>query len=92
MKLSTYPLAMPADLQREVKATAAAVGVSMADAMRQAIKLGLPKLRETMASSSLAPISARALQAAYAAETPAERQEAARLARASARPRPEDFA
>ncbi len=46
MKNGTYPLDIPTDLLREVRATAAATGLSPADAMRQGLELGLPRLRE----------------------------------------------
>ena len=46
MKSETYPLALPADLLKEVRKAAKKTGLSMADAMRQSMKLGLPKLVE----------------------------------------------
>lgn len=45
MRSETYPLALPEDLLAEVRATAKATGLSMADAMRQSMRLGLPKLK-----------------------------------------------
>jgi len=48
MKGDTYPLALPPDLLAEVRRTAKATGLSMADAMRQSMKLGLPKLKEQL--------------------------------------------
>jgi hypothetical protein len=44
MKTNTYPLAVPADLLKEVRKAAQKTGLSMADTMRQSIKLGLPNL------------------------------------------------
>ena len=45
MKSKTSLLAMPPDLLLEVRRVAAETGISMADAMRQSIKIGLPELR-----------------------------------------------
>lgn len=42
----TYPLAMPDNLMEDVKQAAQESGISAADAMRQAIRLGLPRLRQ----------------------------------------------
>jgi hypothetical protein len=58
MKSDTYPLAMPSDLLDEVRRTAKATGLSMADAMRPSMRLGLPRLREQLATSSLKPFTA----------------------------------
>ena len=49
MKSETYPLAVPSDLFVEVRRTANETGLSLAEAMRQSMKLGLPKLREQLA-------------------------------------------
>jgi hypothetical protein len=46
MRSETYPLALPPELLGEVRKTAADTGLSMADAMRASLRLGLPKLRE----------------------------------------------
>ena len=46
MKSETYPLAVPSDLLKEVRKAVRKTGLSMADAMRQSMKLGLPKLIE----------------------------------------------
>jgi len=40
---------MPEDLLGEVRETAAATGLSVAAAMRQSMKLGLPRLRRQLA-------------------------------------------
>ena len=48
MKSETYPLAVPSDLLKEVRKAAKKTGLSMADAMRQSMKLGLPKLVEEL--------------------------------------------
>ncbi len=48
MSMKTYPLELPTDLIAEVKRTAQDTQLSMADAMRQAIRLGLPQLRKAL--------------------------------------------
>jgi hypothetical protein len=53
MKTDTYPLAVPADLLGEVRQASQDLGLSMADIMRQSMKLGLPKLREHLSPDSL---------------------------------------
>lgn len=61
-KSETYPLALPSDLLGEVRKTARATDLSMADTMRQSLKLGLPRLREQLAAGRLtnvAPLSAK---------------------------------
>jgi hypothetical protein len=65
MKSDTYPLAMPRELLEEVRQTAKATGLSMADAMRQSMKLGLPKLRDQLGSSAFKPLSAKEVKAAF---------------------------
>jgi hypothetical protein len=49
MKSETYPLAVPPDLLLEVRRTAKETGLSLAEAMRQSLRLGLPKLRDQLA-------------------------------------------
>jgi hypothetical protein len=44
MKTNTYPLAVPSELLKEVRKAARKTGLSMADTMRQSIRLGLPNL------------------------------------------------
>lgn len=63
MKMVTYLLAMPKELLVEIKRTARETGLSMADAMRQSIKLGLPKLREHLAG--LKPFTVEEAQRAF---------------------------
>jgi hypothetical protein len=46
MSMTTYPLGLPEELMEEVKRTAADTHLSMADALCQAIKFGLPQVRE----------------------------------------------
>ncbi|MGO8679173.1 MAG: hypothetical protein ACLQVX_25305 [Limisphaerales bacterium] len=65
MKRDTYPLAMPSELLDEVRQTAKATGLPMADAMRQSMRLGLPKLREQLSSPSLRPFTATEIKAAF---------------------------
>jgi len=52
MGMTTYPLDLPEDLMEEVQRTAADSHLSMADAMRKAIKLGLPQIREGVPKES----------------------------------------
>ena len=52
MSTITYPLGLPEELMEEVKRTAADTHLSMADAMRQAIQFGLPKVREGVSRES----------------------------------------
>lgn len=66
MKIETYPLALPPDLLREVQKTANQTGLSLADAMRQSLKLGLPKLREELtAQASLKPFTPKESREAF---------------------------
>jgi len=44
----TYPLGMPKDLLKEVKDAAKETGLSTADVMRQAIKFGIPRVRQAL--------------------------------------------
>ncbi len=57
MKSETFPLAMPSDLLTEMRNTARDTGLSMADAMRQSMKLGLPKLREQLTCTRVTNVS-----------------------------------
>jgi len=52
MAMDTIPLAMPADLLAEVRRTANDTHLSSADIMRQAIKAGLPRVREALGAGS----------------------------------------
>lgn len=65
MKSDTYPLALPPELLREIRQTSKVTGLSMADAMRQSIKLGLPKLREKLSNNSLSPFTSGEIKAAF---------------------------
>jgi hypothetical protein len=53
MKTGTYPLAVPPDLLGEVRSASEDLGLSMADIMRQSMRLGLPKLREQLSPDPL---------------------------------------
>jgi len=44
MKTKTYPLAVPSNLLKDLRTAAHITGLSMADTMRQSMKLGLPDL------------------------------------------------
>jgi len=65
MKSDTYPLALPSDLLRELRETAKDTGLSVADAMRQSMRLGLPKLREQLSLAPLRPFTADEVRAAF---------------------------
>jgi len=45
MSSQTYPLSLPGELLEELRTLAAEAGLSVADVLRQAAKLGLPELR-----------------------------------------------
>ncbi len=77
MKCKTYPLAMPNDLLEEVRQTAKATGLSMPDAMRQSMGLGLPKLREHLGTAPLRPFTAMEIKAAFKKDEEWEAFEAA---------------
>ena len=53
MKSDTYPLAVPPDLLGEVRQASQELGLSMADIMRQSMRLGLPRLREQLTPNPL---------------------------------------
>jgi len=65
MKSDTYSLALPNDLLSEVRQTAKETGLSMADAMRQSMKLGLPKLREQLVAPALKPFTDAEVKVAF---------------------------
>ena len=66
MKNETYPLALPPDLLGAARQTAKESGLSLADAMRQSLKLGLPKLREQLATLSPKPFTPEEAREAFA--------------------------
>jgi len=49
--MTTYPLGLPDELMEELKRTAADTHLSMADAMRQAIKFGRPRFERVSPGS-----------------------------------------
>jgi hypothetical protein len=53
MKTNTYPLAVPHDLLKDLRKAAQQTGLSMADTMRQSMKLGLPGLVERLSPDPL---------------------------------------
>jgi hypothetical protein len=66
MKNETYPLAMPPELLGELRETAQETGLSVADAMRQSIKLGLPKLRQQLSAVKAGPLTPEEARRAFA--------------------------
>lgn len=48
MASNTIPLAVPDELNEAVRRTASETGLSMADVMRQAMRLGLPLLNQAL--------------------------------------------
>ncbi len=69
MKSETYPLALRSELLDEVRRTAEATGLSLADAMRQSLRLGLPKLRAQLAApTAIKAFSAHEAKQAFAAD------------------------
>ena len=53
MITDSFPLAVPPDLLGEVRRASEDLGLSMADIMRQSMKLGLPKLRDQLSPDPL---------------------------------------
>jgi hypothetical protein len=53
MKTNTYPLAVPSALLKDLRKAAQQTGLSMADTMRQSMKLGLPGLVERLSPDPL---------------------------------------
>jgi hypothetical protein len=81
MKTTSYPLAVPEDLLVEVRETAAATGLSLAAAMRQSMRLGLPRLREQLApTAAIKPFTKTEAKRAFGSD-PEGDDLAARLAR-----------
>lgn len=88
MKKETYPLALPSDLLSELRETAQATGLSVADAMRQSMKLGLPKLRDQLSPRKVPPLTAEEARQAFAPDPEWDALEAAMTSRPV--PPPED--
>ena len=70
MKSATYPLAMPPDLLKEVRHAAKRTNLSIADAMRQSMRLGLPKLLEQLSRNQLKPFTREERRLAYQTPNP----------------------
>jgi hypothetical protein len=70
MKSDTYPLAMPSDLLDEVRRVAHETGLSLADAMRQSMKLGLPKLQEQLSTGQIRPFTKEESRLAFEIPNP----------------------
>lgn len=66
MKSETYPLSLPPNLLVEIRQTAQTAGLSLADAMRQSLELGLPRLREQLATPALRPFTREEAEDAFA--------------------------
>jgi hypothetical protein len=88
MKSETYPLAVPPELLSEIRRTAKDTGLSIADAMRQSMRLGLPRLREQLASVRIVPMTTQEARKAFAPDAHWDALEAA-MAKRPVRP-PED--
>ena len=92
MSSNTVPLAVPEDLYAEVKSTATDTHLSLADVMRQSMKLGLPKLREQLkAEHGLKPFTAAERKAAFAPDPEWDKVESAFAKAASKKLSPPDF-
>ena len=88
MKKETYPLAMPSDLLGELREAAKETGLSVADTMRQSMKLGLPRLREQLSAMKLKPLTDEEARQAFAPDAEWDAFEAAMTNRPV--PKPED--
>lgn len=67
MPMQSYPLAVPEELLEEIRNAASSTRLTMAEAMRQSMKLGLPKLVEQLrAETALKPFTASERKAAFA--------------------------
>jgi len=71
MKTCTYPVVLKGKLLEELRRTAKATGLSIADCIRQGTKLGLPRLREQLAAkqarvTNVDPLPHKVAQALYA--------------------------
>ncbi len=64
----TYPLPVPDDLLKEIQAVAKCTGLSMADIMRQCLKVGLPSVKERLAVgrvTNVDPLPSKVLRKLY---------------------------
>lgn len=70
MKSETYPLAMPADLLLKMRHAARRTNLSIADAMRQSMRIGLPNLLEQSPAHPLKPFTQEECLLAYRTPNP----------------------
>jgi hypothetical protein len=70
MKSDTYPLAVPSDLLKELRKCARETGLSVADTMRQSMKLGLPRLKEQLGANPLKPFTREERRLAFRTPNP----------------------
>jgi hypothetical protein len=66
MQSKTYPLAMPQELMSDLREAAKLTGLSIADTMRQSMKLGLPKLKAELSGQNLKPMTPEECKEAFA--------------------------
>jgi hypothetical protein len=70
MKSQTYSLVLPPELLGEVRQMAKETGLSVADAIRQSMRIGLPQLREKLSRTlTLKPFTAAEAREAFAPDT-----------------------
>lgn len=70
MRSATYPLAMPSGLLKEMRKAAKQTNLSVADAMRQSMRLGLPKLLEQLSGNKPKPFTSKERRLAYSTPNP----------------------
>lgn len=71
MKSETIPLLVPAELVEKLRATGKRTSLSMADVMRQSMKLGLPRLEESLSPlAGLEPFTAEQMRECYSKPNP----------------------
>ncbi|HMO64259.1 MAG TPA: hypothetical protein PKE47_03365 [Verrucomicrobiota bacterium] len=90
MPATPYPLHLPEELQTEIRRASEETGLSLAEAMRQSMRLGLPALRarlrrRTARVANVQPWPAGALARAYRRD---RTWEAVEQAAAAAQPPP----
>ncbi|PWU15409.1 MAG: hypothetical protein C5B50_15480 [Verrucomicrobia bacterium] len=81
---------MPDDLLREVRRAAKETGLSLADAMRQSMKLGLPKLTEQLSRKALKPMTPEECRQCWEVPNPEFDALEAAMARRPPPPPPEE--
>jgi hypothetical protein len=73
MKTVSYPLAVPPDLLKDLRKAAQQTGLSIADTMRQSMRIGLPGLVERLAVDplrTLKPFTAEESRRCFAIQAP----------------------